>query len=180
MMEQLRGTTIICVRRDNQTAIGGDGQVSLGNTVIKSNAKKIRKLYNDKVVVGFAGATADAFTLFEKLEDKLNEYAGNLTRASVELAKEWRTDKVLRRLEAMLIAADKESIYLISGNGDVLSPDEDVCAIGSGGNYALSAAKALIGFTQLDAESIVRESLKIAAQICIYTNDSITVETLGE
>ncbi|WP_156919055.1 ATP-dependent protease subunit HslV [Hippea sp. KM1] len=179
-MEQLRGTTIICVRRDNQTAIGGDGQVSLGNTVIKSNAKKIRKLYNDKVVVGFAGATADAFTLFEKLEDKLNEYAGNLTRASVELAKEWRTDKVLRRLEAMLIAADKESIYLISGNGDVLSPDEDVCAIGSGGNYALSAAKALIGFTQLDAESIVRESLKIAAQICIYTNDSITVETLGE
>ena len=179
-MEQFRGTTIICVRRDNQTAIGGDGQVSLGNTVIKSNAKKIRKLYNDKVVVGFAGATADAFTLFEKLEDKLNEYAGNLTRASVELAKEWRTDKVLRRLEAMLIAADKDSIYLISGNGDVLSPDEDVCAIGSGGNYALSAAKALIGFTQLDAESIVRESLKIAAQICIYTNDSITVETLGE
>ncbi|AEA33428.1 ATP-dependent protease subunit HslV [Hippea maritima] len=179
-MEQFKGTTIICVKKDNQVAIGGDGQVTLGSTVIKSNAKKIRKLYNDKVAVGFAGATADAFTLFEKLEDKLNEYAGNLTRAAVELAKEWRTDKILRRLEAMLIAADKDSIYLISGNGDVLSPDEDVCAIGSGGNYALSAAKAMIRFTSLNAETIAKESLKIASEICIYTNNNITIETLGD
>ncbi|WP_022670315.1 ATP-dependent protease subunit HslV [Hippea alviniae] len=179
-MEQFKGTTIICLKKGSTVAIAGDGQVTLGNTVIKSKARKIRKLYNDKVIVGFAGATADAFTLFEKLEDKLNEYAGNLTRAAVELAKEWRTDKILRRLEAMLIAADKDSIYLISGTGDVLQPDEDVVAIGSGGNYALSAALALIKHSNLSAKEIVEESMKIASKICIYTNENITIETLGE
>ncbi len=177
---EFKGTTIICVKKNNSVALGGDGQVTLGNTVVKSKAKKIRKLYNDKVIVGFAGATADAFTLFEKLEDKLNEYAGNLTRAAVELAKEWRTDKILRRLEALLIAADKNTMYLISGNGDVLSPDEDICAIGSGGNYAYAAAKALVKYSNLDAKGIVEESLKIASSICIYTNDNIVIETLGE
>ncbi len=177
---EFKGTTIICVKKNNSVALGGDGQVTLGNTVVKSKAKKIRKLYNDKVIVGFAGATADAFTLFEKLEDKLNEYAGNLTRAAVELAKEWRTDKILRRLEALLIAADKNTIYLISGNGDVLSPDENICAIGSGGNYAYAAARALVKYSNLDAKGIVEESLKIASSICIYTNNNITVETLEE
>ncbi len=177
---EFKGTTIICVKKDNVVALGGDGQVTLGNTIVKSKAKKIRKLYNDKVIVGFAGATADAFTLFEKLEDKLNEYAGNLTRAAVELAKEWRTDKILRRLEALLIAADKDTMYLISGNGDVLTPDENICAIGSGGNYAYAAAKALLKYSNLDAKGIVEESLKIASSICIYTNDNIVIETLGE
>ena len=177
---EFKGTTIICVKKDGKVALGGDGQVTLGSTVVKSKAKKIRKLYNDKVVVGFAGATADAFTLFEKLEDKLNEYAGNLTRAAVELAKEWRTDKILRRLEALLIAADSSSIYLISGNGDVLSPDEDICAIGSGGNYAYAAAKALLKYSNLTAEEVVKESLNIASSICIYTNSNITIETLGD
>ncbi len=177
---EFKGTTIICVKKDNVVALGGDGQVTLGNTIVKSKAKKIRKLYNDKVIVGFAGATADAFTLFEKLEDKLNEYAGNLTRAAVELAKEWRTDKILRRLEALLIAADKDTMYLISGNGDVLTPDENICAIGSGGNYAYAAAKALLKYSKLDAKGIVEESLKIASSICIYTNDNIVIETLGE
>ncbi len=177
---EFKGTTIICVKKNNSVALGGDGQVTLGNTVVKSKAKKIRKLYNDKVIVGFAGATADAFTLFEKLEDKLNEYAGNLTRAAVELAKEWRTDKILRRLEALLIAADKNTMYLISGNGDVLSPDENICAIGSGGNYAYAAAKALVKYSNLDAKGIVEESLRIASSICIYTNNNITVETLEE
>ncbi|WP_035588871.1 ATP-dependent protease subunit HslV [Hippea jasoniae] len=177
---ELKGTTIICLRKDNITAIGGDGQVTLGNTVVKAKAKKIRKLYNDSVIVGFAGSTADAFTLFEKLEDKLNEYGGNLTRAAVELAKDWRTDKVLRRLEAMLIAADNSTTYLISGNGDVVSPDNEVVAIGSGGNYALSAAYALLKFSNLSAVEIVKESLKIASSICIYTNDNITIETLGD
>ena len=177
---EFKGTTIICVKKNNSVSLGGDGQVTLGNTVVKSKAKKIRKLYNDNVIVGFAGATADAFTLFEKLEDKLNEYAGNLTRAAVELAKEWRTDKILRRLEALLIAADKNAMYLISGNGDVLSPDEDICAIGSGGNYAYAAAKALVKYSDLDAKGIVEESLKIASSICIYTNSNITVETLKE
>ncbi len=177
---EFKGTTIICVKKDDLVAIGGDGQVTLGNTIVKSQAKKIRKLYNEKVIVGFAGATADAFTLFEKLEDKLNEYAGNLTRAAVELAKDWRTDKILRRLEAMLIAADLSSIYLISGTGDVLSPDENVCAIGSGGNYAYAAAKALLKYSKLSAKEVVKESLDIASSICIYTNNNITIETLGE
>ncbi len=174
----LYGTTILLVRRNSQTAIGGDGQVTLGNSVVKATAKKIRRLYNERVLVGFAGSTADAFTLFEKLEDKLNQHSGNLTRASVELAKEWRTDRILRRLEAMLIAADNQHIYLISGNGDVLEPDEDVCAIGSGGGYALSAAKALMRHSNLSAREIVKEALKIAASICIYTNDNLTIDVL--
>ncbi len=177
-MIEMRGTTIVSVRKGGCVAIGGDGQVTMGNTVAKSNAKKIRKLYEDKVLVGFAGSTADAFTLFEKLEDKLSEYSGNLTRACVELAKDWRTDRILRRLEALLIAADSKNTYIISGSGDVLEPDDDVCAIGSGGNYALSAAKAMIKFTNLNAKEIVQHSLKIAASICIYTNDNITVDTL--
>ncbi len=179
-MIEMKGTTIVSVRKDGVVAIGGDGQVTMGSAVAKSNAKKVRRVYNNKVIVGFAGSTADAFTLFEKLEDKLSEYSGNLTRACVELAKDWRTDRILRRLEALLIAADINDTYLISGSGDVLEPDDDVCAIGSGGNYALSAAKALINFSNLDAKSIVEESLKIAASVCIYTNDNITVDVLGE
>ncbi len=179
-MIEMRGTTIISVRRNGVVAIGGDGQVTMGNTVAKANAKKIRRLYEGNVLVGFAGSTADAFTLFEKLEDKISEFSGNLTRAAVELAKEWRTDRVLRRLEALLIAADKKSTYIISGNGDVLSPDYDACAIGSGGNYALSAALSMLKFTELDAKTIAEESLKIASSICIYTNNNITVDVLGD
>ncbi len=179
-MIEMKGTTIVSVRKNKTVAIGGDGQVTMGNTVAKSNAKKIRRLYNDKVLVGFAGSTADAFTLFEKLEDKLSEYSGNLTRACVELAKDWRTDRILRRLEALLIAADKNNTYIISGSGDVLEPDDYVCAIGSGGNYALSAAKAMLNFSNLDTKTIVKESLKIAASICIYTNDNITIDSLGD
>jgi len=179
-MIEMKGTTILSVRRDSMVAIGGDGQVTMGNTVAKSNAKKIRRLYENKVLVGFAGSTADAFTLFEKLEDKLSEYSGNLTRSCVELAKDWRTDRILRRLEALLIAADKNNTYIISGNGDVLEPDSNVCAIGSGGNYALAAAKAMIEFTNLDAKTIVENSLQIAASICIYTNNNIIVDTLED
>ncbi len=179
-MIELKGTTILSVRKDNIVAIGGDGQVTMGNTVAKSNAKKIRRLYNDSVLVGFAGSTADAFTLFEKLEDKLSEYSGNLTRACVELAKDWRTDRILRRLEALLIAADTNNTYIISGSGDVLEPDDYACAIGSGGNYALSSAKALLRFSNLNAKTIVEESLKIAASICIYTNDNIIIDSLGD
>ena len=176
----MKGTTILSVRKGNMVVIGGDGQVTMGSTVAKANAKKIRRLYENNVLVGFAGSTADAFTLFEKLEDKLSEYSGNLTRSCVELAKDWRTDRILRRLEALLIAADKEKTYIISGSGDVLEPDDDVCAIGSGGNYALAAAKAMIGFTDLDAKAIVENSLRIAASICIYTNNNITIDVLGD
>ncbi len=179
-MIDMRGTTILSARKGNIVAIGGDGQVTMGNTVAKSNAKKIRRLYEDKVLVGFAGSTADAFTLFEKLEDKLSEYSGNLTRSCVELAKDWRTDRILRRLEALLIAADKNNTYIISGSGDVLEPDDNVCAIGSGGNYALAAAKAMMKFTNLDAKSIVQNSLEIAASICIYTNNNIVVDVLED
>ncbi len=179
-MIEMKGTTILSVRRDGMVAIGGDGQVTMGNTVAKSNAKKIRRLYENRVLVGFAGSTADAFTLFEKLEDKLSEYSGNLTRSCVELAKDWRTDRILRRLEALLIAADKNNTYIISGSGDVLEPDSDVCAIGSGGNYALAAAKAMVEFTNLDAKTIVENSLQIAASICIYTNNNITIDTLED
>ncbi len=179
-MIEMKGTTILSVRRGSMVAIGGDGQVTMGNTVAKSNAKKIRRLYENRVLVGFAGSTADAFTLFEKLEDKLSEYSGNLTRSCVELAKDWRTDRILRRLEALLIAADKNNTYIISGSGDVLEPDSDVCAIGSGGNYALAAAKAMIEFTNLDAKTIVEKSLQIAASICIYTNNNITIDTLED
>ncbi len=176
--KKFHGTTIIGVRRDDQVVIGGDGQVTLGNTVMKGNAKKVRRLYKDKVLAGFAGATADAFTLFEKFESKLEKYSGHLTRSAVELAKDWRTDKILRNLEAMLIVADKDSSLLISGNGDVIEPQDSVLAIGSGGSYAQSAAKALYENTDLCAEEIVIKSLNIASEICIYTNSNLTIEKI--
>lgn len=175
---EMHATTILCVKRDAQTAMAGDGQVSAGQTILKGNAVKVRKLFNGKILAGFAGATADAFTLLEKLEEKLQAFGGNLTRASVELAKDWRTDKMLRRLEAMLIAADKDKIFLLTGNGDVIEPEEGVIAIGSGGNYALSSARALLRHTKLTAAEICKESLKVAAEICVYTNESVTLETL--
>lgn len=177
-MEQIKGTTIICVRRKGKVALGGDGQVTMGSTIVKQGAKKIRRLYQDKILAGFSGATADAFTLFEKFEGKLEQHHGNLTRAAVELAKDWRTDKILRRLEALLIVADKEHTFLISGNGDVIEPDDEVTAIGSGGPFALAAARALLKYSDLDAKEIVTESMKIASQICIYTNNQIAVEEL--
>ena len=177
---ELRGTTIIAVKKGNNVALGGDGQVTFGNTVFKKNAKKIRKLYKNQVLVGFAGGTADAFTLLEKFEGKLEKYSGNLLKASVELAKDWRTDKILRRLEAMLIAADKNSLLIISGLGDVIEPEDGIAAIGSGGPYAQAAAKALIKNSDLNAEDIVKKSLEIAAEICIYTNPNITIENIGE
>jgi ATP-dependent HslUV protease subunit HslV len=177
-MEQFHGTTILSVRTKNQVAIGGDGQVTLGDTVIKSTAKKIRRLYKNQVLVGFAGATADAFTLFELFESKLEKHRGNLEKSAVELAKDWRRDKILRRLEAMLAVADKEKSLVITGNGDVLQPD-DVLAIGSGGNYARSAAVALQNNTDLEAKEIVEKSLKIAADICIYTNESFSIDFIN-
>lgn len=175
----LHATTIICVRRNQGLAIGGDGQVTLGTTVLKQNARKIRKMYGDKIIAGFAGATADAFTLFEKFEEKLESYRGNLTRAAVELAKDWRTDKILRRLEALLVVADAEHTFIISGNGDVIEPEDGIAAIGSGGPYAQAAARALIDNTDLDARSIVEKSLRITAGICIYTNEQIVIEELA-
>ncbi|MBI5696343.1 MAG: ATP-dependent protease subunit HslV [Nitrospirae bacterium] len=177
-MHAYHGTTIISVRRDGKVAIGGDGQVTLGATVMKHNARKVRKLYGDKVLAGFAGATADAFTLIEKFEAKLEEFRGNITRASVELAKEWRTNKMLRQLEALLIVADAEHTFIISGNGDVIEPEDGIAAIGSGGAFAQAAAQALIRHSALDAPGIVRESMSIAARICIYTNDQIATEEL--
>lgn len=174
----LHGTTILAVRRNGKTAIAGDGQVTVGSTVMKHNAKKVRKMYNDKVLAGFAGATADAFTLFEKFEAKLEQYHGNLTRASVELAKDWRMDKNLRRLEALMIVADNERSFILSGNGDVIEPENGVAAIGSGGPYALAAARALVQHTELDARKTVEEALHIAAEICIYTNKEISIEEL--
>jgi len=174
------GTTILTVRKNGKVVVGGDGQVSLGQTVIKSNAKKVRKLGKGDVIGGFAGATADAFTLFERLEAKLEQYPGQLTRAAVELAKDWRTDRYLRRLEAMMIVADKSVSLVLTGTGDVLEPEAGVMAIGSGGNYALAAARALADTTDQDAESIVRKSLDIAADICVYTNRNLTIETLSE
>lgn len=171
----MHGTTIIGVKKDGRIAIGGDGQVTLGNSVMKASANKIRRLFDDKVLAGFAGATADAFTLFEKFESKLKDCKGNLKRAAVELAKDWRSDKYLRRLEAMIIVADKDNLLVISGTGDVLEPDDDVIAIGSGGNYALAAAKALLD-SKLSAREIVEKSLSIAAEICIYTNNNIRIE----
>ena len=177
---ELRGTTILAVKKGNNVALGGDGQVTFGNTVFKKNAKKIRKLYKNQVLVGFAGGTADAFTLLEKFEGKLEKYSGNLLKASVELAKDWRTDKILRRLEAMLIAADKNSLLIISGLGDVIEPEDGIAAIGSGGPYAQAAAKALINNSDLNAGDIVKKSLEIAAEICIYTNPNITIENIGE
>jgi len=172
-----RATTIVAVRTKNQTAIAGDGQVTFGqNTVMKQKATKIRRLYSGKVVAGFAGSVADAFTLFAKFEDKLNQSGGNLTKAAIEVAREWRTDRILHRLEAVLIVADKEKMFLISGSGEVIEPDDGVMAIGSGGSYALAAAWAMNKFTDMEAKDIAREALKIAAEICVYTNDHISLE----
>ncbi|GAB6887307.1 ATP-dependent protease subunit HslV [Desulfothermus okinawensis JCM 13304] len=178
-MVEIKGTTILAVKDESGVAIGGDGQVTLGQAIsIKHKAKKVRRLYKNKIIAGFAGATADAFTLFEKFEAKLEEFSGNLLRASVELAKEWRTDKYLRRLEAMLLVANAENILLISGTGDVIEPDDNIIGIGSGGPYAMAAAKALCMHTQLSAKEIVEDSLKIAASMCVYTNSEIVVEYL--
>ncbi|MFQ5684082.1 MAG: ATP-dependent protease subunit HslV [Candidatus Binatia bacterium] len=173
-----QGTTILAVRRGGKVVVTGDGQVSLGQTVLKHTARKVRKLYHDRVIVGFAGATADAFTLFEKFETKLEEFNGNLKRSAVELAKDWRTDRVLRRLEALLIVADVEDSLVISGSGDVVEPDDETIAIGSGGNYALAAARALIKHTPMDARGIAEEAMRVAAEICVYTNNQLTVEEL--
>jgi ATP-dependent HslUV protease, peptidase subunit HslV len=178
-LEQYRGTTIVSVRRNNQVVIGGDGQVSLGHTIMKSNARKVRRLYNGKVIAGFAGGTADAFTLFERFEAKLETHQGHLLRAAVELAKDWRTDRILRRLEALLAVADAKTSLIITGNGDVIEPENNLIAIGSGGPYAQSAAMALLENTELTARGIVEKSLKIAADICIYTNNNQTIEELS-
>jgi ATP-dependent HslUV protease subunit HslV len=177
-MLNIHGTTILCVRHKGKVVMAGDGQVTLEHTVMKHTAKKVRRIYQDRVLAGFAGATADAFTLFAKFEEKLEQYNGNLLRAAVELAKDWRTDRILRRLEALLIIADKDHSLVISGNGDVIEPDDGVIAIGSGGPYAQAAAKALIQFSDLDARAIAEEAMKIAASICIYTNDRIILEEL--
>jgi len=177
-LEQYRGTTILSVRRGKQVVIGGDGQVSLGNTVMKGNARKVRRLYNGQVIAGFAGGTADAFTLFERFEAKLELHQGHLTKAAVELAKDWRTDKMLRRLEALLAVADKETSLIITGNGDVIEPENDLIAIGSGGPFAQSAARALLENTKLPARDIVERALGIAGDICIYTNHNLSIEEL--
>jgi ATP-dependent HslUV protease subunit HslV len=177
-MEQFHGTTIMSARRDGKVALGGDGQVTLGNVVVKASARKVRRLYHDRILAGFAGGTADAFALFERFEAKLEKHQGNLLRSAVELAKDWRTDRMLRRLEAMLAVADRESSLIVTGTGDVIEPELGLIAIGSGGPYAQSAARALLENTQLDAEAVVRKSLSIAADLCIYTNQQIIVETL--
>jgi ATP-dependent HslUV protease subunit HslV len=178
-MDQYHGTTIISVRRGNVVAIGGDGQVTLGNVVVKATARKVRKLYRDQVLAGFAGATADAFTLFERFEAKLEKHQGHLVRAAIELTKDWRTDRVLRRLEAMLAVADKEASLIITGNGDVLEPERGIVAIGSGGSYAQAAAQALLAHTDMAPKDIVKRSLEIAGDLCIYTNQNHIIETLG-
>lgn len=178
-MTAMHGTTIVAVRRAGRVCLGGDGQVTMGATVVKHGARKIRRLYQDRVLAGFAGATADAFTLFERFERKLEQYNGNMTRSAVELAKDWRSDKLLRRLEALLIVADTEHLFIISGNGDVIEPDDDVTAIGSGGPFALAAARALVRHTDRAAREIVEASLQLAAEICIYTNTQITVDEIG-
>jgi len=177
-MEQFHGTTIVAVRRAGKVALGGDGQVTLGNVVIKAGARKVRRLYQDRILAGFAGGTADAFTLFERFEAKLDKHQGNLMRSAVELAKDWRTDRILRRLEAMLAVADRTTSLIITGAGDVLEPEHGLIAIGSGGPYAQAAARGLLDETELDAETIVRKSLLIAAELCIYTNQNIVVEVL--
>jgi ATP-dependent HslUV protease subunit HslV len=178
MTEKIRSTTVLCVRRDNKVVMAGDGQVTLGHEVLKSTARKLRRLYNDKILAGFAGSTADAFALFARFESKLEQFNGNLPRSVVELAKEWRTDRILRHLEALLLVADAKSIYLVSGNGDVIEPDEGIAAIGSGGPFAMAAATALMQSTKLSARSVAEQAMAIAAKICIYTNDSITYEEL--
>ena len=178
MDEAIHATTVICVRRDSAVAMAGDGQVTVGNTVMKHGAAKVRRLYHDKILAGFAGGAADAFALFSRFEAKLEEYRGNMERAVVELAKDWRMDKYLRQLQAMLIVANSERAYLVSGNGDLIQPDDGLLAIGSGGPYALAAARALVKYTELTAAQIAEEALRIASTICIYTNDNITVESL--
>jgi ATP-dependent HslUV protease subunit HslV len=175
---RLRATTVLCVRHRGQVAMAGDGQVSIGQTIVKAGARKVRKLYQDRILAGFAGAAADAFTLFARFEGRLEEFRGNLPRAAVELAKEWRADRVLRRLEALLAVADREHTFLVSGTGDLIEPDDGLVGIGSGGPFALAAARALISHSELDAKAIVTEAMRIAAGICVYTNDHVTVETL--
>ncbi|HUB83956.1 MAG TPA: ATP-dependent protease subunit HslV [Bryobacteraceae bacterium] len=179
MKQRIRSTTVICVRRDGKVVMAGDGQVTLGAEVLKGSAKKLRRIYNDKILAGFAGSTADAFALFGRFETKLEQFNGNLARSVVELAKEWRTDRALRHLEALLLVADKDNTYLVSGNGDVIEPDEGVSAIGSGGPFAISAALALIRNTKLSARHIAEQAMAIAGKICIYTNDNVTYEELG-
>ncbi len=174
----MHGTTVLCVRKDNKVVLTADGQVTLGESVIKHSAKKTRRLYNDKIVAGFAGSTADALSLFGRFENKLQEFHGNLPRAAVELAKEWRTDRSLRHLDALLVVADAKSTFLLSGNGDVIEPDDGICAIGSGGAYAVSAARALAKHTKLSAKEIAQEAMRIASEICIFTNDTFSIEEL--
>ena len=178
-MEQLDGTTILSVRRGSKVVIGGDGQVSQGNTVLKGNARKVRRLYKDQVLAGFAGGTADAFTLYERFEEQLEKYHGKLTRAAVELAKLWRTERALRRLEALLVVADQDTSLIVTGNGDVIEPEDSIMAIGSGGSFALAAARALLNNTELDAREIVEKGLTIAGDICVYTNQQQTIEELN-
>jgi len=177
-MPQFHGTTIIALRRGGKVVMAGDGQVSFGNTVMKRGAKKVRVIHDGKVLTGFAGSTADAFTLFEKFERCLQQHGGNLRRAAVELAKDWRTDRVLRRLEALLLAADRNTLLLLSGSGDIIEPDDDVIAIGSGGNYALAAARVLMRHTQLEPRVIAEEAMRVAAELCVFTNDQLTIEEL--
>jgi ATP-dependent HslUV protease subunit HslV len=179
MKQRIRSTTVLCVRRDGKVVMAGDGQVTLGSEVLKSSAKKLRRLYSDRIIAGFAGSTADAFSLFSRFETKLEQFNGNLSRSVVELAKDWRTDRVLRHLEALLLVADVKNTFLLSGNGDVIEPDEDIAAIGSGGPFAHAAATALMRHTKLSARQIVEESMKIAAKTCIYTNDNVTFEELA-
>jgi ATP-dependent HslUV protease subunit HslV len=179
MREKIRSTTVMCVRREGKVVMAGDGQVTLGQEVLKSSARKLRRLYNDKVLAGFAGSTADAFALFSRFESKLEQFNGNLSRSVVELAKDWRTDRILRHLQALLLVADVKSTYIVSGNGDVIEPDEGVAAIGSGGPFATAAATALLRSTKLSARQVVEQSMSIAADICIYTNEKVTYEELG-
>ncbi|HLY38553.1 MAG TPA: ATP-dependent protease subunit HslV [Candidatus Binatia bacterium] len=178
-MPELRATTILCVRHGGRVVMAGDGQVTVGQTIMKSNARKVRRLYHDRVLAGFAGAGADALTLYERFENKLGQVNGNLRRAAVELAKDWRTDRLLRRLEALMVVADRESSLVISGTGDVIEPEDGLCAIGSGGNFALAAARALVRHSSLDARQIAEQAMRIAADICVYTNTEIAVEELG-
>ncbi len=179
MTQKIRSTTVICVRRDDKTVMAGDGQVTLGNEVLKSSARKLRRLYNEKILAGFAGSTADAFSLFTRFEAKLEQFNGNLSRSVVELAKDWRTDKMLRHLEALLLVADTKNIFIVSGNGDVIEPDESAAAIGSGGPFAMAAATALLHNTKLSAREVAEQSMQIAANICIYTNSNFAFEELG-
>jgi ATP-dependent HslUV protease subunit HslV len=177
-MMEIRGTTILCVRRAGHVVLAGDGQVTMSNVILKANARKVRKIHDNKILAGFAGSTSDAFTLFERFEDKLKEYRGNLTRAAVEMGKDWRTDRVLRRLEALMIVSDATKTFILSGTGDVVEPDDDVCGIGSGGQYAMAAAKALLKYTDFSARDIAEKAMEIASDICIYTNKTVAFEEL--